>query len=667
MAKAPAVRDKEEQADARKKVKNVLQGVTAYHDATKDARADRLEDFKFNLGGEHQWDPKDVAKLKEEQRPVLSFNLTAPIVNFIAGYQQEREQDYRAYPRGADDEHLGRILTAQMRYAMDACRGAHTLHRGFRTGLIGGQSVFEVAHSYNYTDDLLEGDVSIDLLEHDTWGHEPGARRYDRNDAKYQFKLIWMDQEEAERQWPEHAASLAQGLKKDWLREDPTMTGVPTQLIEQLVDYDHDRIRVLQYWYRVPVEVALVVDLRTGDVRRFASEREAEAEIRRIYDTAGATAASFYAIEKAKSQSALIHRQTGAIHTFRDPSHAEQALDTLRKQAGAQAAGDFDLIVRPTTALRVSNVTAWELLDDKPSPKGADWRYPFVPFTVYQDTDDLNAIKGVIRDIKDPQREVNWHHSTMLDTLMRGPKGGVWLNKAEHVDIEKVKRDYARAGFVGEYVGQPPIPVTPQPLGQGDAEMLQFGISSIMQIANVNAEMMGQTTQKTVSGRAIQSRQAGGLVGIGSIFTNWAETKTLIGQLLVRCIQQYYSPEKMDRILGAEQRRLGSIGLLGPEEIPAEQMYDMFKQIKTLDVDIVVGFQEASPTARAAVATQLLQLKAAGAPIPLELVVEVGDPPYKQEIITALKKQGEQPPNPNLAKAVSAGQGQAPTGVNMTA
>lgn len=661
-------RTQDEQADAVSTVKRVLSGVTGYHDATRDARADRLEDFKFNQGGEGQWDPNDLEKLRREQRPVLTFNIVAPIINFVAGYQQEREQDYRAFPRGPEDEQLGRITTDLMRYMIDTCRGDHTFHKGFRQGLIGGQSIFEVSHSYELTDDLVEGDCNLELLEHDTWGHDIGARRYDRADAQYQFKLLWMPVDDAARRWKSSAAMIRQGMKKDWLAEDPTMTGVPKQMIDQFVDYEHDLVRILQYWYRVPVEVALVVDSRTGEVRRFNSETDAEKEIRRIFDTAGATAASQFAIQKSKSQSALIHTQTGAVHTYIKPEHAEEALDLLRKQAGQEAANNFELVVRPTTALRVSNVTAWEMLDDKPSPKGSDWRYPFVPFTVYQDTDNLVDIKGLTRDIKDPVREVNWHHSTILDTLMRGPKGGVWVNKSENADLDNLREKYSRAGFIGEYSGQPPIPVIPQALSDGDMAMLQFGIDAIMRITGINAEMMGQTTQKTVSGRAIQSRQAGGLVGLGSVFMNWTETKTLIGQLIIRAIQQYYSPEKMDRIIGQEQRRLKSIGLAPAQEIPPQAMYEMFKQLKQIDMDVVVSFQEASATARQAVATQMMQFKAAGAPIPLQLIIEASDVPFKEEIINALASQGEQPPSPELAKAVSAGQGQTaqPTGVNTT-
>lgn len=645
-------------------VKEVVTAVTAYHEATRHVRTEREGDFKFNLGGVHQWETADVEKLKAEKRPILTFNFSGAVINFVAGYQQEREQDYRCYPRGTEDEHVGRISTALMKYQQDIARGPHTFHKGFRQGLIGGQSVFEVSHSYDLTDDLLEGDVTLDVLEHDTWGHEPGARRYDRNDASYQFKLMWMTLDEAQRKWPSKAAMLKAGVSRDWLKEDPALTGVPLHLVNHFVDKATNRIRIMQYWYRVPVEVALLVNTQTGEIQRFESQKKADDALRTIFDTAGAQAASQYKLTTANSQSALIHN-SGQIFTFQKPEQAEQLLTDIHAQAGAQAAQGFEIVTRPTTALKVKHLTAWQILDDKPSPKGSDWRYPFVPFTVYQDTDDLNHIKGMIRDIKDPQREINWHHSTTLDVLVRGPKGGVWVSKGENTDINKLRAAYAKAGFVGEYAGQPPIPVTPQGISEGDMAMLQFGIDAIMRITGVNAEMLGQTTQKTVSGRAIQSRQAGGLVGIGSIFMNWTETKTLIGQLILRCIQQYYSPEKMDRIIGAEQRKLKTLGMLAPETIPVEKMYELFKTLKQVDMDVVVSYQDASPTARAAVSAQLMQFKAAGAPIPLSLIVEASDVPYKNEINAAIAQQGEQPPNGELAKVVSAGQGQSgPSGVN---
>lgn len=660
-------RTKEEQRQAEDFVKTVIKCVESSFRATERQRAKTEESFRFNYGGRKQWSDKDLAKLEREERPVQTFNLVAPIVNFIAGYQADREQDYRAFPRGTEDEALGRIMTSNMKYAMDIARGGHNLHQGFRKGLIGGEVIFEVGHGYDFSDDLVEGDISITALEQNTWGCEPGARRYDRNDASWQYKLVWMTRDEAQRLWPQHTGVLQVGGNKGWLKTAPHLLGVPEQLLDELLDEENGRIRIMEYWYRVPVEVSLLVNLVTGEVKRFEDEDAADAELQIIRDTAGAAVASRFRLEKAKSQSALVNTITGEYEPFRKPEDAQRRLDLIKQSAGQQAAQQFEIITRNTTALRVANLCAWELLDDQPSPYGVDWRYPFARFCAYQDTDDVNDIKGVVEDIKDPQREVNWHHATMLDVLVKGPKGGVWISKQDNQDIEDLRRRYSRAGFIGEYAGTPPIPVQPQLISDGDMAMLQFGIDSIMRIANINAEMMGQTTQKTVSGRAIQSRQAGGLVGVNSLLMNWYETKVLVGQLLLRRIQQFYSPEKMDRIIGTEQRKLREMGIFGPQVIPNEVMFQQFKKLKDIDMDVVVSFQEASPTARAGIAAQMLQYKAAGAPIPMELIIETSDVPYKEEIKAAIQRQGEQPADPNLAKAVSAGQGQAPSGVNQTA
>ena len=94
-------------------ISRILDGVEAYNTATEEIRKERAEDFRFNFGD--QWLAHDREKNRREKRPTLTFNITGPVVNFVAGYQQEREQDFRAFPRGAEDEHIGRLTTSLMK------------------------------------------------------------------------------------------------------------------------------------------------------------------------------------------------------------------------------------------------------------------------------------------------------------------------------------------------------------------------------------------------------------------------------------------------------------------------------------------------------------------------------------------------------------------------
>ena len=655
--------------DGEQFVSEVRDSVTAYFDATVELRAAMYEDSQFNKGGEWQWSDQDKQKLKADNRPVLSFPVVPSIINFVAGYQWEQDTDYRAFPRGSDSEQLGRIVTLLMKYAMDSTSGRLTQHQQFRRGIVSGASVVEVVHSFDQVDDLVEGECAINVLPELSWYYEIGARRYDRNDAAYMGKMPWMTPQECMTRWPKHRDAFRRSSgSPDWItKDDPRFTGVPEHMRQEFYDEKTGRIRILQHWYRVPVTVHLLVNHQTGDVQPMESGEAAEAAIRQIYTTEGKRAASAYTVASTGRGVVLVNLATGAQHPFATPELATQALDRVRKQAGRQAADMFELVTRDTTALRVAHLSGWQLLDDKPNPYGSDWRYPFVPFFCYQDQDDALAIKGIIRDVKDAQREVNWHHATMLDSLVRGPKSGVWVHKGEHQDLEKLRRNISRPGFVNEFVGQPPIPQAPAILSSADQDMLQFGLEMIMRISSVTAEMMGSTTQKTVSGRAIGLRQQGGLVGIASLFANWQETRRLTGELLVRRIQQYYSPEKMQQIVGENQQFAKQMGLFGVQ-IPSDHLvFQDFQRVKDADMKVVVDFQEASPTARNAIAQQMLQFKAIGVPVPLEAIIEASDIPYKQEIQAALKQQGEQPPDPALLQAVSAAQGSGasnPTGVN---
>lgn len=646
-------------------IEQVTRQLKSAFDASAVLRKNAKEDISFSVGGTGQWDPADVKQLQDEKRPVMAFNNIHPVVNLLCGIEEDRHQDRRYLPKGAEDEFVGRIATIAVKNLED--QGARWEEsRQFRLGATCGLAVLKVYHSFEYTDDLIEGDVKACTLETNTWYCDPRARLYNRIDARYQGELIWMDADEINDTWPGHEKRM-NGLA-DWLPYEPTLIGMPDSMQRELYDQEKGLIRVLRHYYRVPVTVTLLVNHAAPPeqaVQRVKDEKTAEEMIRQIHDQAGAAAARPFQIYRTNQAHVVLNQATGQMMPVLSPEEGMQAIDQIRMDAGRQAADQYEVLSRDATAIRCAHLTGWELLEDKPQEDFDGWRFCYSPFICFQDSDNLDDIKGVVRDLKDPQREINWHHSTMVDTLNRAPKGQTWFNKGDNQDMPKLKKNLSRPGFVGEYSTQPPTYYPPGAFSPGDLAMVEFGLDSIFRISNVNADMAGQSTQKTISGRAKIASQSGGLTGLGSVFANWQRTKEYTGLLYIKAIQQHYSPEKLDRIIGQEGRMAELLGV--PMPIPTEQLYDNFKKLRDIDLDVKVGFQEATQTAREAMFTRLMQLAGIGYPVPPDLLLEAADAPYKEEIKLKVQQQGMQQPNPAMLQALGASQGQgAAAGINKT-
>lgn len=662
------IRTKSEEADAQNTLKDTRSQVESALEATAKLRTEMEIDDDLIIGGDRAWKKEDLAVLTSEKRPVTSFNVAQGVINFLCGYELDRRSDFRYFPRGTEDEFLGRAATALVKYQGEVGRGMAVESKQFRQGAIGGLAVSKVCHSTELCDDLMEGEVIEKDLARNAWYCDPFARRPDRNDASYQGELLWMTPDEAKGRWPQHDTRFQGNNIGSWLKQYAS-TGEAKHL-KEFYDKASRRIRVMEHWYRKPVKAVLVIDQAApkGEeaVLRMGSEKDAEQFVQQQRDLAGRQ----YQVVSTDQEIAVIGPD--GARAFTNANDADQFVELMRKQAGMTAASRYEIIVKPTTILRVRHLTGWELLDDVPSPYGVDWRFPYAVFIPYQDSDDYDSIKGLARDIRDPQRELNWHYATMLDKIVRGPKNPIFWSAADQQNMEKYKTQIHRAGFMGIYAGAPPSILQTPPIVQEELTLIQYCTQILMQITGINSELMGQTTQKTVSGRAIQARQAGGLVGVGFLMMQWLECRRYKAELKIRQIQQYYSVEKMLRILGQEDRVMIDMGLMGQEMLvnPPEVTYQKLKELQSLSFDLAVDFQEAGPSARAVTFSQLMQAMAAGFPIPPEVIVDGSDWPKKEEIKAVLKKQGMGQPNEALAKVLGAGQGQSgagPNGVNTSA
>src|SRR3990167_3573146 len=360
MAKAPfpksKVRDRKEEADAQNTLKDTRSQVESALEATAKLRAEMEIDDELIIGGERAWKKEDLAVLTSEKRPVTSFNVAQGVINFLCGYELDRRSDFRYFPRGTEDEFLGRAATALVKYQSEVGRGVSVESKQFRQGAIGGLAVSKICHSADLCDDLLEGEVIEKDLARNAWYCDPFARRSDRNDASYHGELLWMTPDEAEGRWPQHATRFQGDGILTWMKHAAN-TGEAKHL-KEFYDKASRRIRVMEHWYRKPVTAVLVIDQAApkGEdaVLRMGSEQEAEAFVKHQADQAGKQ----YQVVSTDQGIAVIGPD--GARAFTNQNDADRFVEMARNQAGSTMASRYEIMVKPTTVLRVRHLTGWE-------------------------------------------------------------------------------------------------------------------------------------------------------------------------------------------------------------------------------------------------------------------------------------------------------------------
>lgn len=211
----------------------------------------------------------------------------------------------------------------------------------------------------------------------------------------------------------------------------------------------------------------------------------------------------------------------------------------------------------PHEKVFVSVFAGHVLLEEKDSPY-EHGEFPLVPyFAYYLGEGDIPS--GVVRGLKDVQREVNKRRSQSLDILGKQANSG-WMYEQGAIDNRQkgdLKKFGATPGSILEVNSlnsiqriNPPNP----PIGLMQAE--QAAVNDIRDISGINEGMLGTDISNATSGRAIELRQRQAITHIGVLSDNLRRMKQQLMFLLwgkkgrKGLVQQYYTEEKTFRIIG---------------------------------------------------------------------------------------------------------------------
>ena len=468
-------------------------------DHSADWRKEAEEDYGFVAG--EQWDDKDVQKLKDASRPVITFNRIDPLIRSVAGEQINNAQEVRYIPREAGDARANELLTQAASWFRDQCDADDEESDAFWDASTCGLGWTD--SRLDLDEDPMEPMPIIERIDPLEMFWDCDAIKRNLTDARRLWRVREMPIEGARRLAPEAADS---DLDASWARLGEGNVSTSSRDDEAYDDKgdsaedDDDRnvtIVQVQWWELAPVYKAL--DPGTGQMVEVAPE-----DFKRLKPRLDALGVPYIKLEQRVYRTALLGRTVLSQRKLKCPHFTFNAI----------------------TGFRDRNRGLWY---------------------------------GLVRAMKDPQRWANKWLSQTLHIMNANAKGGVMMESDTVDDQAEFERTFAKMDMVtvvpSGTLSNPNGPkIKEKPAAQfpaGFFQLMTFAISSVRDVAGINLEMMGMREANQPASLEYQRRQAGVTI-LAQLFRSMRRYHRNQGKVLLYYIQNNLSDGRLVKIVGDE-------------------------------------------------------------------------------------------------------------------
>ena len=448
---------------------------------------------------------------------------------------------------------------------------------------------------YAFDREVMDGEAEIISADPLSMYVDPEARKPDFSDAKFIIRAKWVDKEDLKLLYPEHADDIDRQQRVYDVCEDKDEHSGLEPLWYQK---DTKKLRLCECWYKT-------------------KERE-----------------TFYFLA--------------------DGTQVSKADVTIDMFLSGQIVGTKTI---PITKVKVCAFFDRILLEDIDSPyKHGD--FPFVPFTVFNyGQGDLPA--GIVRDLKDPQREINKRRSQTLHVLNTASNSG-WVAEEQALSPDQERRFRTmgsmpgailkvNAGAIsGNKFQRLEAPAPPAALIQAE----QQAQSDLPAISGINEALMGTDIPNSASGRAIELKQKQAITQIAPMFDNLRKAKKKIAYLLwgrrghKGIIPQYYTEDKVYRVEGNNGQQFIRVNQQVQQQDPLQgTITQTLNDLSQGEFDIVISDIAASTTQRQAQMWNLVDaVSKLGVPgsLVFDIILDLSDLPQKDAIKQRWQQQQQQ-------------------------
>lgn len=519
------------------------------------------------------WTNLERTKLERQNRMVLELNKIRRVVNLYSGYERENRTQTVTAPVEGSDEITADLFSNVMYYVYDKGNADYICSEAFEHALKTGLAI--VGIYMDYSKDKVNGDIKFYWKPFNALMLDPYFTKRDLSDCDQASTrdLLSKESVKAMLPWidPAEIDAIPTGIRDNKYQ----YLGIyrqynSTYIAKHLVTYD-------QYWQRVNIAQKYLVDVDTGVSDEWFGTKAEEKELMKT----------------------LVHTP------------------------------NIRLVHSHKRSVELNIIVGGRLLYSGPDPTGLD-NFPFVPILLYHepliDSYELK-IQGIVRSVRDAQRQYNRRHSQIID-LMESIINTGWITKNGSVLDPTMLMQAGQGRQIvvndGFDVNADVREISPPNIPPGYLQYQDIIDKNIMEIPGASDELLGlsSTGDSQVSGKLAEVRSSNGLKGNRGIFDNLEQSKKYLGSLVLECIQKNYQPGKIFRITGKEPTEEFFSGQFGEYDCAIKQA------VKTV-------------TQREAYYYQLLQLVSLGAPIPWEDVMEAAPLQGKTELLEKMAQARE--------------------------
>jgi hypothetical protein len=476
-------------------------------DASRKWRKEAREDFDFYAG--RQWSSEDEAYLREQRRPIITFNRTAPFIDAIVGTELNNRQETSYLPRTVNPDDLdaaaAELFTEGAKWIRQSCDADDHETEAYQDALICGMGWTETRLDY---EDDPNGKVVIERISPLEMYWTAGASKPNLGDAMDIWRVRLMSTQEIKARWPK--VKLDYAGSQSWadmdLQEQPHDASPPAYDYDTGVQSEQRRglIRVIQYQWCERENYIRTVDPESGNDRELDPDRVDD--FRRELSDSG--------IEDHP-----ITRQTRRrwYQAFIVGNQVFDA-DELFRAGGEPSPG-----------------SSFACMTGKRDELEKQWH-------------------GLVRAIKDPQRWANKFFSQIQDVINSNAKGGIIAETDAFENMRQAEENWAKPDTIiwaspGAVTSGKIIDRKPAQYPSGLDKLMQVSIEAIPMVTGVAYEMLGVTgtNQPNVLERTRIGRSMTVLAKFASSLRGYRKRG---GRVLLHLMRHFIPPAVLERATG---------------------------------------------------------------------------------------------------------------------